>query len=106
MLIETLERLQTDRPDDQEAFTADDTTARLVQEAFGIAQANLFDQAFNARQERILQLEQDDNAVRLTHRFYGMDANDENLNFFINSNGLSLNELLQVKKGRQIRYYV
>lgn len=106
LLIETLERIQTDRPDDNEAFTADDTTARIVQEAFGVAQANLFDQAFEARQERVILLEYDDNAIRLTHRFYGLDANDENLEFFINTNGLSLDELLQIKKGREIRYYV
>ena len=106
VLLNNLERIQTDRPDQQDAFTADDTSARFLHETLAVTQANLFDQAFDARQERVILLEQDDNVIRLTHRFYGLDEAGENETFFIDSNNLSLDEILNIKKGRIIRYYV
>jgi hypothetical protein len=68
--------------------------------------ANLFKIALSSKQERQLYLENDSNAILLTHRFYGLDENDENINFFIDTNNITLQEIHFIKKGRSIIYYV
>jgi len=64
----------------------------------------LFEVSFLAKQERILTLEQDSNVVLLSHRLVG--TGDEALNKFIRQNNISRDELLQIKKGREIVWYV
>jgi len=71
---------------------------------YNLTQGNLIQIAFESAQERKLILEKDSNPVSLTHRFYG--AGDDNLNKFIDQNALTIDELLQIKKGREIIYYV
>jgi hypothetical protein len=66
---------------------------------------SLFDIAFNSRQERSVLLDDDSNIIILTHRFYGL-ANDENIAFFKDTNDIGLDEILGIKKGKRIFYYV
>ncbi|MCJ7802745.1 MAG: hypothetical protein MUP82_10360 [Candidatus Marinimicrobia bacterium] len=66
--------------------------------------ANLYEIAFNSKQERSILIEKDDNIVNLSHRFFG--PGDENLQIFINQNKVTLEEYLIVKKGREIIWYV
>lgn len=66
----------------------------------------LFNIALNARQEREIQLEDDSNIYVLTHRFYGLDVNDSSIDEFIRNNSIGMSELLGLKKGRFIKYYV
>jgi hypothetical protein len=68
--------------------------------------ANLFKIALSSKQERQLYLENDSNVILLTHRFYGLDENDDNINFFIDTNNITLQEIHFIKKGRSIIYYV
>jgi len=68
--------------------------------------SNLFAIALNAKQERSIVLEEDNNLVNLTHRFYGLDAADENIDEFILNNNIGISEHLLIKKGRILRYYV
>jgi hypothetical protein len=44
--------------------------------------------------------------INITHRFYGLDLADENITRIIDSNNIGINEILEVKKGRKIVYYV
>jgi len=67
---------------------------------------NLFSLSFNARQERIIELESDSNLIILTHRFLGLDANDENIEIFRNINQIKNDELFKIEKGRLIKYFV
>ena len=71
---------------------------------YNLTQGNLIQVAFESAQERRIILEKDSNPVSLTHRFYG--AGDDNLNKFIEQNALTTEEILQIKKGREIIYYV
>lgn len=66
--------------------------------------ANLYDVAWDARQERTIILEKDDNIVNLAYKYYG--AGDDNLQKFIDTNIMSIDELLQINKGRRLIYYV
>jgi hypothetical protein len=66
--------------------------------------ANLYEIAFNAKQERSIFLEKDDNIINLAHRFFG--PGDDKLDAFVDQNNISLNEMTQVSKGRNIIWFV
>ena len=66
--------------------------------------ANLYLIAYNAKQTRRFITEKDTNIIVLAHRFYG--PGDESLQEFIRQNSIGLFEHLQVKKGREIIYFV
>lgn len=66
--------------------------------------SNLFNIALNAKQERTYILTDDDNAVILSHRFYG--PGEENTRQFIEENSIGLSEILGLKKGREVKYYI
>ena len=75
-------------------------TERIINLSLGY----LFNIAFNTKQERNLIVEKDTNPVVLAFRFYG--AGDDALDDFINENELSLNEMIQIPKGRRVVWYV
>ena len=66
----------------------------------------LFQISFNAKQERVFELEKDSNLIILTHRFLGLDPDDENINLFKKINNIKNNELFTIPKGRILKYYV
>lgn len=66
--------------------------------------ASLFDIAFNQKQKRSVIIPEDTNAILLAHKYYG--AGDDNLNDFFTKNNIGASEYLQVKKGREIIYFV
>lgn len=68
--------------------------------------SNLFDLAFAAKQERIVQVEKDTNIILLVHKYIGLDKNDENINQFRLLNNIKNKSLFRIKKGRKIKYYV
>lgn len=103
--ITTLEGVTAVRSDIAESFTPDQTTSRLLNDMQYSTLANLYDQVFSAKQERYFILENDSNPIVLAHRFYGLDEQDENIQFFIDTNNLTIPELIQIKKGRNILYY-
>lgn len=65
---------------------------------------NLFEIANNSKQKRIIVLPYDDNIVTLAHKYYG--AGDDNLQEFIRQNNIRYDEFLQVRRGREIIYFV
>ena len=68
--------------------------------------ANLYELAFEAQQERIVYTDKDTQLILLVHRYMGLDANDENIKKFSDINNIKLKERFEIKKGREIRYYV
>ncbi len=104
--VEDLDSLQTDNGGELDSYIPDAESLIALNELINYTLANLFDIALNSRQERTIILEDDSNAVLLTHRFYGLDDADSNLNIFINTNNIGINEILGIKKGRTLRYYV
>jgi len=68
--------------------------------------SNLFIIASGARQERNFILTDDDNLITLSHRFYGPSLDDVNVTEFRLINNIGLSEILGLKKGRSIIYYV
>ena len=66
----------------------------------------LFLLSFDARQERLFELTEDSNLIILTHRFLGLDADDDNIESFRKINNIKNDELYRIKKGRVIKYFV
>lgn len=104
--LEDLDGLQTDNGGLPESYIPDAEPLIELSGLISFTVSNLFDIALEAKQERAIILEEDSNVFLLTHRFYGLDAADELLDYFIATNNIGLNELLQIRKGRRIFYYV
>ena len=104
--IEFLDGLQTDRADSDDSYIPNHTSMNELSSLFGLTIANLFDIAFESKQEREYIIDKDSNIINLTHRFYGLDDQDENIDLFIKTNDIGLNEIINIKKGRKILYYV
>ena len=68
--------------------------------------SSLMGVAMSAKQERTFIVEKDTNVIVLTHRIYGIDDAQNNIDNLINQNSIGVNEMIQVKKGREIKYYI
>lgn len=103
---ENLDNLQTDNNGEEESFIPNAENSIALNNLMTYTVSQLFEVAINSRQERKIFLEQDSNLILLTHRFIGLKPDDSTLLEFININEIGLNEYLQIKKGREITYYV
>lgn len=106
LYIGGLEDLQTDTGDDVNSYLPDQSALSGLQQQLNYCVANLLDIALSAQQERELILEYDSNIVTLTHRFYGLEPDGGKIDEFIKTNSIGLNERLQIKKGRVLKYYI
>jgi len=104
--IDTLDFLQTDDADELDSYIPDSDSMVLISNLVNFTLSNLFNIALNAKQERQVILEENSNLINLTHRFYGLDVADENIDEFILNNNVGINEHLLIKKGRLLRYYI
>jgi hypothetical protein len=101
-----LDTLQTDNGGSLLSFIADAQSITALELLINTTIAALYDLALNAKSQRILTIENDTNIIPLTHRIYGLDFADNNLNELIDENDLSVLELIIIPKGREITYYV
>ena len=76
-----------------------------LQDAVALTAGFLVELSFTLPQERSLLLERPRTIVDLSAELYG-EVDDTQLNFFINSNNLTGNEILELPRGREIVYYV
>lgn len=104
--LSDLDSLQTDNGGEVESYIPDADAMIGLNNLINYTISSLFNIALGARQERTIYLEDDSNVINLTHRFYGLDEADENIDEFILNNNIGLNEILQVRKGRKLVYYV
>lgn len=104
--IDTLQGLQDSNGYTTGSYLPNAEFLQSLSYSFNYVIANLFEIAITAQQERSIILENDSNVILLTHRFYGLDQQDVNLERFIRTNNIGLTETFEVKKGRRIVYYV
>jgi hypothetical protein len=104
--VGTLDNLRSGVPGNPNTYTPNSDYQNLLNSLINFTVSNLFNIALNARQERNFILTDDDNLISLSHRFYGPSINDNNLNEFRLINNIGLSEILGLKKGRTIIYYV
>ena len=64
----------------------------------------MFDVLYLAKQERTYITTQNTNAILLAHRLLGA-ATDENINMIKQTNSIGLDEIIEIKQGREITYF-
>jgi hypothetical protein len=104
--IADLDDLQTDTNGTTSSFVPDYYSQRELNKLVNFTISNLFTVALGAKQERSYICEQDTNIILLTHRFLGLDLDDINIDTMMEINNIGLNEILNIRKGREIIYYV
>lgn len=104
--IEDLDSLQTDNGGEPESYIPDAGSMTQLNQLMNFTISNLFNIALDSKQERSIILEDDSNPVLLAHRFYGLRPDDSTIDAIIQQNQIGINEILQVKKGRTIKYYI
>jgi hypothetical protein len=67
--------------------------------------SSLLQIALNGRQERSVILTEDTDLIKFTHKYYGLDPFDNNINEIIENNSLTYHDMLILKKGRKMIYY-
>jgi phage tail sheath gpL-like len=104
--ISTLDGIQTETGGSEESYIpnaeAQTALAQLVVESI----AGVLQIALNSQQERTVTLTTDSDIINLTHRFYGLDSVDENIDRLINTNGWGLSQMLVVRANTPVTYYV
>lgn len=101
-----LENLQTDSNNSPDSYIPSFDSQRQLNDLINYTVSRLFEITEDARQERTIVLEQDDNIINLAHRFYPLQDDDSTIDEFVRTNEIGISELLGVKKGRSIKYYV
>lgn len=104
--IEDLDSFQSENYTSTDSYLPDADSLIKLSDLVAFTVANLFVIAASAKQERIIYLEDDTNLVMLAHRLYGLKSDDSTLQQVIDENNIGGNELLQIKKGRKIVWYV
>ncbi len=104
--IDNLDILQTDNGGTPESYIPDSESLTGLNDLINFAISNLFDIALNTSQERSIIAEKDTNVILLTHRIYGLDAEDTLMDQLIDNNKIGIIELINIKKGRKILYYI
>lgn len=104
--VSTLDENQVDIYEIGETFNPNVNTQTDLYNLVAFTTGNLFNFAFEAKQLRIVYTNKNTNVILLAHRYLGLDPDDENLNDFIELNNIRLKELITIKKGREIKYFV
>lgn len=104
--ITDLDLLQGDTGGSPDSYIPDPAALTELSALVSITVSSLFSIALAAKKERSIIVEADTNWIVLTHRLYGLDPTDDNLVELMNNNNVGLNEVLLVKKGRKVTYYI
>lgn len=104
--IDELNELQTPNGTEEDSYLPDADFMYNLNYAVNYAVSNLFQIALTAQQERIVYLDADSNVIIEAHKFYGLAPDDSTIQRFIQTNNIQLTELLQLKKGRKVIFYV
>ncbi len=104
--IDNLDILQTDNGGTPESYIPNSESLTALNDLINFTVSNLFDIALNTSQERSIIVEKDSNVILLTHRIYGLDAEDTLMDQLIENNKIGILELLKIPKGRKILYYI
>lgn len=104
--LSDLDSLQSNNGGSPDSYIPDANSLIGLSQLINATISSLFTIALGARQERSIILEEDSNWLLLTHRFYGLDPQDDNINELMLNNGAGLDSILQIKKGTKIVYYI
>jgi hypothetical protein len=104
--VDEINDLQSSTSSESNSYIPDNELQSSMNQAVNFTISNLFQVAFSAQQERIIYLENDSNVIDQTHRFYGIGNDNTNLEKFLDTNDIQLDEVIIISKGRKLIYYV
>jgi hypothetical protein len=104
--LDDLDEIQTENGGAPESYIPDATALINLSRLVNFTLVNLRNIALGSKMERVIITDKDTNILELTHKFYGMDDSDANLDELILNNNFGLNDFLQIKKGTEIIYYI
>lgn len=105
-MLETIDSLQVSIYDVEESWSPDVQIQSALANLVFFTSKSLFTFTFDAKQERIFELDKDSNVILLTHRFMGLDSEDKNINIFREINEIKNDEIFKIPKGRTVKYFV
>lgn len=105
-LIGQLDAIQTDNGGSENSYQPSPGGMRSLVQLYNYTIANLVSIALGSSQERTIILTSPDDVINLTHRFYGLDQQDQNLNRFISQNDIGIFEMIEIPSGREVTYIV
>lgn len=103
--FEKLGELQTDNASTLNSYIPSRNTIRKLKDVVGKTTANLLQIAVGAKQQRTYEVPKNIGIVSLSYRLLGT-VNNLTIQDLANDNDISLDEILIIKKGRKIKYYV
>lgn len=101
-----LDLLQSTNGGNTDSFIPSPDTIIALSDLVMFSLSNLQTIALNSRVERSIITEKDTNIILLTHRFYGLDPSDDNINELFSNNNWGLNHILQIPKNTKVIYYI
>lgn len=105
--VADLDALQTPNGGELDSFIPDADSLMALGELIKYTLSNLLDIALDGKQERIIHVDADTNILLLASRFYGLTQDDDSaIDSIVESNSIGLNQLLGIKKGTPITYYI
>lgn len=104
--VEDIDSMASETGSDEDSFVPDPVSMSALQALVNYTVSMLLSIALDGKQERGVVLEEDSNIIVLAHRFYGLEVDDSTIEYLIKTNNLGMNDLLIIKKGRLIIYYV
>ena len=104
--LANLDALQSNNGSEPGAYIADPSPLGAVTDLVNYTIATLYSIAEQAKQVRAVSLEEDMPLVVAVFKYYGLTADDATIDSFIAINSIGVNELILLKKGRRIIYYV
>lgn len=104
--VSVISGLQTSTGSQIDGFVPDSDSQLNINFAVNFIVSQLLSIALSARQQRTLVLNYPSNAIILAHRLYGLSPDDSTIKDFIQTNNLSMDELIQIPANKQIVYYV
>jgi hypothetical protein len=104
--IADLDLLQSANGGEPDSYIPDASSLIELNNLVNFTVSSLFDIASKSRQERTIYMEDDTNIILLTHRLYSLDPDDANIAEMMGNNNIGLNEILLLRKGRKIIYYI
>lgn len=104
--IADIDSLMTPTGGTEDSYVPDAESIQKLNDLVSYTISNLYNIALTAKQERVIVLEDDSNPIVLAHRFYGLLPDDSTIALFMDNNNIGLNEILQIRKGRTLSFYI
>lgn len=104
--LDDTDEFTTENQTELESFAPNPDVVRAVYEIVNFTMSNLLEIALDSQQEYRIITAADSNVILLTHRVYGLDDDDANIDRFIATNNIGLNKIFNIPKDTEVLYLI